>query len=194
MRLLVQQITQRYTAAVILALEGIFFLSTMDLLGQLSGVKLGISFQHGFQNDALRSVGDMLFGGNDFHAVLFQNVLVMRAVVAVTGETVEFPDKHDLKKALCAVLDHTLKLRTVSGFRRQCAVDVAADNRYAVALCVFAAFTELTFNRFFPLAVGGIAGIDHRVHSSSPSPLSRASSVSSRSLFCSSFLSGKCNV
>ena len=43
----------------------------------------------------------------------------------------------------------------------------------------------------------GIAGIDDSVHSSSPSlpsPLSKASSVNSRSLLCRMALSGRCNV
>ena len=106
-----------------------------------------------FQNNTLRSVGDMLFGRHDFHAILFQNVLVMCAIIAVMGETVEFQDKHDLKKPFCAILDHAMKLRTVSGFCRQCAVNVAADNRHTVALGVIAALAELTFNRFFPLAI-----------------------------------------
>ena len=56
---------------------------------------------------------------------------------------------------------------------------------------------KLTFNGFFALTVRGIAGIGDSVHSSSPStpsPLSNASSVNSRSLFFRMALSGKCNV
>lgn len=128
-------------------------MSTMNLLGQISRVKFGISFQHGFQNDALRSIRYLLFGRDHFYAILFQNVLVMCAVISVTGETVKLPDNYDLKEPLCTVLDHALKLRTVCGFRRQCTVNVTSDNRYAVALGIIAALAELSFDRFFPLAV-----------------------------------------
>ena len=97
LRLLVQRVAQWDSAAVVLAFEGVFFLSAMDLLGQLSGVKLGISFQHGLQDDALRAFGDMFFGGNDFHTVLLKDVRLVGAVIAVSEKAAQLPDEDDLE-------------------------------------------------------------------------------------------------
>ena len=41
----------------------------------------------------LRPVGDILLDGYDLHAVLFQNPLVVGAVIAVTGKTVDADNK-----------------------------------------------------------------------------------------------------
>ena len=79
---LVQLVTQGNAAAIVPAFEGIFFLPSVNLRRQLRTVILGHTFQHGFQDDALRAFGDMLCGRNDLDAILFQNVLKVGAVVA----------------------------------------------------------------------------------------------------------------
>ena len=53
----------------------------------------------------------MLFRRNNLYTILFQNVLVVCAVVTVTGKAVELPYKDNLKQLFCAVLDHVLELR-----------------------------------------------------------------------------------
>ena len=60
----------------------------------------------------------MLFRRNNLHTILFQNVLVVRAVVTVAGKAVEFPYKDNLKQLFCAVLDHVLELRSICRFCR----------------------------------------------------------------------------
>ena len=60
----------------------------------------------------------MLFRGNDFHAVLFQNMLIVRAVITVAGKAVELPYKHNLEQLFCAILDHVLELRSICRFCR----------------------------------------------------------------------------
>ena len=50
----------------------------------------------------------MLFRRNNLYAVLFQNVLVVSAVVTVAGKAVELLHKYDLKQLFCAVLDLSL--------------------------------------------------------------------------------------
>ena len=45
-----------------LSLQCVFGHATNDLFRQVSGIILGITFQHRFQNDALRSLGDDLGG------------------------------------------------------------------------------------------------------------------------------------
>ena len=63
---------------------------------------------------------------------------------------------------------HVLKFRTIVGLGGKGAVDVVPQNCDAILFCVCRAFPELTFNGFFPLAVGGIAGIDYSCHLLSP--------------------------
>lgn len=60
----------------------------------------------------------MLFRRNNLYAVLFQNVLVVSAVVTVAGKAVELLHKYDLKQLFCAVLDHALELRSICRFCR----------------------------------------------------------------------------
>ena len=60
----------------------------------------------------------MLFRRNNLYAVLFQNVLVVSAVVTVAGKAVELPHKYDLKQLFYAVLDHALELRSICRFCR----------------------------------------------------------------------------
>lgn len=60
----------------------------------------------------------MLFRRNNLYTILFQNVLVVCAVVTVTGKAVELPYKDNLKQLFCAVLDHVLELRSICRFCR----------------------------------------------------------------------------
>ena len=166
---LVNQIAKSGRASVILAFQGVFGMPPDDLLGKLCGVIFRHALQHGFQDNALRPIGDILPGGQDLHAVLFQLGLVVGAVVAVTGKTVQLPDNDQIKEALRAVLHHALKLRAVRGPGGQGPVNVGPHNRKVVFLAVVGTLPNLALDALLPLAVAGIPGINYCFHASFPS-------------------------
>ena len=70
------------------ALESIFCHATNDFFRQVSGIILSITFQHRFQNDALRPLGDDLGGRHELDTILLQLGLVPSTVVAVPSKTI----------------------------------------------------------------------------------------------------------
>ena len=66
----IQRVAKGSTTTVAAAFQDVFGLSTYDLLGKVSGIILGITFQHRFQNDALRPLGDDLGGRHELDTVL----------------------------------------------------------------------------------------------------------------------------
>ena len=158
----IQRIAKCATTTVAAAFQDVLGLSTHDLLGKVSGIILGITFQHRFQNNALRPLGDDLGGRHELDAVLLQLGLIPGTVVAVPGKTVQLPDQNDIKQLLVAVLYHLLELRAVVRFGRDGTVNVVLDDGDAVFLSIRRAFTNLTLDGFFTLVVRGIAGIDHK--------------------------------
>ena len=147
-----------------LSLQCVFGHATNDLFRQVSGIILGITFQHRFQNDALRSLGDDLGGRHELDTVLLQLGLVPGTVVAVPGKTIQLPDQHDVKQLLVTVLNHLLKLRAVVRLGRDSTVNVVLDDGDAIFLGISRAFPDLAFDGFFALVVRGIASIDHGGH------------------------------
>ena len=147
-----------------LSLQCIFGHATNDLFGKVCRIILGIAFQHRFQNDALRPLGDDLGGRHELDTVLLQLGLVPGTVVAVSGKTVEFPDQHDVKQLLVTVFYHLLELRAVVRLGRDGTVNVVLDHRNAILFGIGRAFTDLTLDGFFALVVAGIAGVDHGGH------------------------------
>ena len=136
-----------------LSLQCVFSHATNNLFRQISGIVLGITFQHRFQNDALRSLGDDLGGRHELDTVLLQLGLVPGTVVAVPGKTVQLPDQHDVKQLLVTVLNHLLKLRAVVRLGRDSTVNVVLDDGDAVLFRIGSAFTNLAFNGFFALVI-----------------------------------------
>ena len=109
----IQRIAKGSTATVAAAFQDVLGLSTDDLFGKVSGIILGITFQHRLQNDAFRPLGDDLGGRRELDTVLLELGLIPCAIVAVPGKTVEFPDQNDVKQFFVAVLNHLLELRAV---------------------------------------------------------------------------------
>ncbi len=160
----IQRIAKGSTTTVAAAFQDVLSLSTHDLLGKVGGVVFRITFQHRFQNDALRPLGDDLGGRHELDTILLQLGLVPSTVVAVSGKAVKLPDQYNVKQLLVTVLDHLLELWAVVCLGRDGTVDVVLDNGNAVFLGICRAFTNLTFNGFFTLVVAGIAGVDHGSH------------------------------
>ena len=160
----IQRVAKGSTTTVAAAFQDVLGLSTHDLLGKVSGIILGITFQHRLQNDAFRPLGDDLGGRHELDTVLLQLGLVPGTVVAVSGKAVELPDNDDVKDATLTVFDHLLELRAVVRFCRNGTVNVVLYHREAVLFRIGGAFPDLTFNGFFTLAVSRIAGIDHSGH------------------------------
>ena len=147
-----------------LSLQCVFGHATNDLFRQVSGIILGITFQHRFQNDAFRPLGDDLGGRHKLDTVLLQLGLVPGTVIAVPGKTVKFPDQNNVKQLLVAVLDHLLELRAVIRLGRDGTVNVVLDNGDVILFGIGRAFTNLAFDGFFALVITGIAGVDHGGH------------------------------
>ena len=160
----IQRVTKGSTTTVAASFQDVLGLSTHDLLGKVSGIILGITFQHRFQNDALRPLGDDLGGRHELDAVLLQLGLIPGTVVAVPGKTVQLPDQHNVKQLLVAVLNHLLELRAVVRLGGDSTVNIVLDDGDAVFLGISRAFPDLAFDGFFALVVRGIASIDHGGH------------------------------
>ena len=150
---LIDHVAERNRAAIINTLESIFGHAAHDLFGQVSRVVFGVTFQHRFQNDALRASRNDFRCRYQFHAVPLQLGLVPGTVVAVPGKAVELPDNDDIKDAALTVLDHLLELRAIIRFCRNGTVNVVLDHCEAILLCVGGALPNLTFNGFLALAV-----------------------------------------
>ena len=149
----IQRVTKGSTTTVAASFQDVLGLSTHDLLGKVSGIILGITFQHRFQNDALRPLGDDLGGRHELDTVLLQLGLVPGTVVAVPGKTVQLPDQHNVKQLFVAVFDHLLKLRAVVRLGRDGTVNVVLDDGDAILFRIGSAFTNLAFNGFFALVI-----------------------------------------
>ena len=160
----IQRVPKGSTATVAAAFQDVLGLSTHDLLGKVSGIILGITFQHRFQNDALRPLGDDLGGRHELDAVLLQLGLIPGTVVAVPSKPVQLPDQHNVKQRLVAVLNHLLELRAVVRLGGDSTVNIVLDDGDAVFLGISRAFPDLAFDGFFALVVRGIASIDHGGH------------------------------
>ena len=160
----IQRVAKSSTSTVAAAFQDVLGLSTDNLFSKVSGIILGITFQHRLQNDAFRPLGDDLGGRHELDTIFLQLGLIPGTVVAVPGKTVELPDQHDVKQLLVAVFYHLLELRAVVCLGRDGTVDVVLDDGDAVLFGIGGAFPDLTFDGFFALVVTGIAGVDHGGH------------------------------
>ena len=160
----IQRVAKSSTSTVAAAFQDVLGLSTDDLFGKVGGIILGITFQHRFQNDALRPLGDDLGGRHELDTIFLQLSLVPGTVVAVSGKAVQLPDQHNVKQLFVAVFYHLLELRAVVRLGRDGTVNIVFDHSDAVLFGIGGAFTNLTFDRFFTLVVRGIAGIDYGGH------------------------------
>ena len=131
---------------VALCFECILRHAALDLLGKLGGVVLGIAFEDRFKQNTVRTLRDAFLRGNNAHTVLFENVLVVGGIVAVAGKAVELPDKNAVKRALVAVLDHSLEFGAMIGLCRLRPVYVIPDDLYPVEVGVLQALAELPFD------------------------------------------------
>ena len=80
--------------------------TTFDLLGKLGGVILRHTFQYALNQDTACVVSDVLFCGEDAHAVLFEFCFVVCAVISVTSEAIQLIDENEVKGLFLAVFYH----------------------------------------------------------------------------------------
>ena len=111
-------------AACEIAFTARFTHTAFYLLRKFCAVIFCISFEHTFEYDCLGTVGDILHGGYNLNAVIFQCFLVYRRFIFITAETVEFVNKHNIERFFCAVFNHTLKIGAVVVCSRHCSVNV----------------------------------------------------------------------
>ena len=160
----INPITKWNNAAVAFTLQGVFLLASADLLGQLCRIVFGVTLQHCFEDDALRSLGDVFLCGNDLDPVFPQQMLVKRAVIAVPGKAVQLPHQDSVEQALLTVSDQTLEFRSVGSSGRQSAVNVAGNDGNAVFDGIVCALPDLALDGLLPLAVRGIACVNDCFH------------------------------
>ena len=149
----IQRVAKSSTTTVAAAFQDVLGLSTNYLFGKVCRIILGIAFQHRFQNDALRPLGNDLGSRHELDTVFLQLGLVPGTVVAIPGKAVKFPDQHDVKQLFVAVLDHLLELGSIVRLGRDSTVNVVLDDGDAVLLRIGSAFTNLAFNGFFALVI-----------------------------------------
>jgi len=122
-------------------------------LTKLRRVELRHGFKHCFGYNAFRIIRKAFGRGYNLYAVLFQLVLIECAVVAITAESVEFVNKNKVENSFCTVRNHLKELRSICGFRRFCAVNVAADYCIPISYCEVIYNVNLPFNGLFRLFV-----------------------------------------
>ena len=149
----IQRVAKSSTSTVAAAFQDVLGLSTHDLLGKVCRIILGITFQHRFQNDALRPLGDDLGGRHELDTILLQLGLVPGTIITVSGKAVQFPDQHNVEQLLVTVLYHLLKFRAIVRLGRDSTVNVVLDDGDAVLFRIGCAFTNLAFNGFFALVI-----------------------------------------
>ena len=149
----IQRVAKGSTATIAAAFQDVLGLSAHDLLGKVCRIILGITFQHRFQNDAFRPLGDDLGGRHELDTVLLQLGLVPGTVVAVPGKAVKLPDQHDIKQLLVAVFYHLLELRAIVRLGRDSTVNVVLDDGDAILFRIGRALPNLTFDGFFALVI-----------------------------------------
>ena len=136
-----------------LSFQSVLGLTTNHLFGQLCGIVFRHTFQKGFHQNALRTLGNGFHNGNQMDTVLFQDHLVVCAIKTIPGKAVKFSDKNNIKQLITAVFDHLLELRAIVRFGRECTVNVVFDDRDAVLFRIGRAFPNLPLDGFFALVI-----------------------------------------
>ena len=140
-------------AAVVLALQNILGHAAHNFFRKFCRVVFSHAGEHTLDHDTRRAVRDRLRGRYQLDMISFQLVLIMCRIVTISGETVKFPDQHNVKQPFLAVLDHLLEVRAVVCLGRKRTVDVVLDDRDAVLFGIGGAFTNLAFDGFFALVI-----------------------------------------
>ena len=146
--------TQRHYTAVVFALECIFALTARHFQGEFGGIVFRHADKHTLHHNAFRPLRNGFHGRHQMDTVLFQLVLVVHGIVAISGKAVELPDQNHIEDFLRAVLYHVLELRAVIRLGRIGTVNVSADHSDAVLLGVVLAVAQLSLNGRFALTVG----------------------------------------
>ena len=154
-------IAEDRTAAGGFSFSPTLFKSAIYLLTQFCGVVLVHTLQETFKDDPFRSIGDVFHSGNQFHAVLFQSMLVDRRLVLVAGEPVKLIDENDLPLMLGTVQQHTLKIRAHIVGSRHSTVDIGIHDQNIICLGIVFTDAQLSFDRLLALAIAAVTSIDN---------------------------------
>ena len=168
--LILHAIAERQTAAVHLALQGVFGKPAPDFFGEIDRIVLCPAFEHRFEQYALGAVGDVFLRGNDLYTVLFENVFIVGGVVAVAGEAIQLPNEYGIEQFAIAVFDHALKVGTVVRLGRERTVDVCTEHGNAVALGKFHTLADLPLDALLSLVVRAIPSVNNCFHLLIPPP------------------------
>ena len=69
---------------------GIFYMHIFMSIKTFRRIVLVHAFQQTFQNDSFGRIGNILHGGDNFYAVIFQGLLMDRRFILVAGKPIEF--------------------------------------------------------------------------------------------------------
>lgn len=162
--ILVNFVAKPWIATVRKTLFGIELHTTIDLLDKLNRIVLGRTFQNTFDENTRSIVCDVLFGGEDTDAILFQLCLMDGAVIPVSGKTIQLIDQYKLDCFLFAILNHPLEAFTIIRCSALCSIYILSDYCIIVGFGIFITNTQLTFNRLFSLTVAGEPRIDNNIY------------------------------
>ena len=149
----VHPVPQRDVTSGIPALQGVFPHAFHDLAGQIRGVVLVQSFHQTLEYYALRRIIEFLNDGIQLHAVVPEYLPADGAVIAVTGESVQLVDYHQVKQPVTRIVQHSLEFLTVGVRAGPGTVDVLLDDLNVVLLGVLTNGAFLRVNAFVALVI-----------------------------------------
>lgn len=137
--------------------------ASQNLLPKVCGVVFRHALQHGFQDDALRRVWNVLGGIAYGDTVAPQSLLISGRIVTISGKTVCFPDDDNLKLVLVSIGYHLLKSGAIlCAFPADVWIKVLLNNDNAVVVSVFTTLSNLSLQRLICLiAAIGVSSVDH---------------------------------
>ena len=153
-------ISVRNTPACQIPLSSAFIISAAYLLRKLCRIVFRISLKHTFKDNALGCIRNELCCGDYFCPVIFELFFVHCHFILIARKTIQFIDNNIRPFFSIAILNHTLKIRTVIVRARHSTVDISIQNQNIIFLRIFFTDTKLTFDRLLCLTVRRIPRID----------------------------------
>lgn len=124
-----------------------------DLAGQIRGVVLVQRFHQTLEDYALRRIIEFLNDGIQLHAVVPEYLPADGTVIAVSGESVQLVDYHQVKQPVTRIVQHSLEFLAVGVRASPGTVDVLLDDLNVVLLCVLTNGAFLRVNTLVTLVV-----------------------------------------
>ena len=151
--LVFDDITVRRMTARGVAFEPTFAQTAVDFLFEVFRKIFVEPFDDGKEQLSFGRVGDILHGGNEFHAVVFEFFAIDNGLILVSGEPVQFVNDDRAPLGFFAVPQHLLECRSVVVCSCGRSVDVLIDDEKIVLFRELFADADLSFDGLLRLAV-----------------------------------------